>query len=294
MGEKMSYSTIKGIEIFILAEDYAAKRGFWGQHGACYYINIKGENNVSFLFDTGADANPILHNAKQLKIDLSNIDFIMLSHKHYDHTGGTMEILDEVKKEVPIIAHPQIFEPCFALKPKITNIGFVNGMSKRTVEEKGGIWVISRDTMEIAPEVITTGEVKRVNYFEKEAVKGFYTIRDNRLVPDEMRDDISLVINTEKGPIIIVGCGHAGILNIIEHVKKITGAQYIRAIVGGLHLINASNERIDKTIQGLLNHKVEELYVGHCTGLKAESMLLRAFGEKFHKLYCGQIIKFRI
>jgi len=290
----LQLETVGKLDIYILADDYVNRRGYLGQHGASYLIRItKDHEIVNILFDTGTYSEPILFNMKTLKIDPNGIDIIMLSHRHYDHTGGLVEILKAIgKSEVPIIAHPDIFKVNLAFSPHLISIGLPHGVTRESVEEIGGVWILSKDPVTLFPGVVTTGEVSRVTTFEDDAVRGFYTIENGRIKPDKMFDDVSLIINTKEGLVIIVGCAHAGIVNIIKHSIALTGINKIRAVIGATHLVTASSDRLNKTIAEFKTPGLENLYLGHCTGLKAVSRLMHEFDEKFEPLHCGMKISF--
>ncbi|WP_297506044.1 MBL fold metallo-hydrolase [Thermococcus sp.] len=106
---------------------------------------------------------------------------------------------------------------------------------------------------------------------------------------DELLDDMSLVAKTEDGLVVVSGCSHAG---IVKHAKRLTREERVRAVIGGFHLIDASEGRIKRTVEEFKRLGVEEVYTGHCTGLRAEAEFMKAYGENFHKLHSGMVIEF--
>jgi len=280
------------LRIYTLADDYAGYNSpYWAQHGISFLIEVE-DNGIHkrILFDTGSYAEPILFNMKLLGIDPKTIDTIVLSHNHFDHTGGLIGILKHIKKNIPIIAHQNIFKTSFAVEPAFLYAGMPPKV-KREAEDLGAIWILTRDPLKLASMITTTGEVTKRRDFEKTSI-GLYEIRDGRIIQDPLEDEISLVITTPKGLVVITGCSHPGIISIIETATTLTGIKQVRAVIGGLHLINASKERIERTVQ-LLAELSLNVYAGHCTGLKAEALIQMKLGEKFEKLHAGKTITLR-
>ena len=284
---------VKSINVYVLADDYAGYSSlFIAQHGASYLVEVENSNGniCRIIFDTATYGELVLRNMGLLNIDPKIVDAIILSHCHYDHTRGLIEVVKSIgKDDLPIIAHPMIFRPHFILKPKMIHVGMPKGY-REEAEEHGARWILVNKPTEIAENIMITGEVERRVNFEKTPTIKLYTLSNGALVPDELIDDMSLVISTPEGLVIVTGCSHAGIINILKKAMKITGNKSIKAVIGGLHLIDADEDRIRKTIEYLVRLNVKELYVGHCTGFKAECELLRAFAEKFKKLHAGMKI----
>ena len=274
------------MKIFVLLDDYSGYESpFYAQHGASYLIQINGKN---ILFDTGQEGAPILHNMSLLSIDPCNIDFIFLSHCHYDHTGGLLDIIMKIGKKIPLIAHPHIFRRNFVMDPYLREVGIL--YSRENIEQYTYLYLTKSPIM-ISKNVYSTGEIADRLDFEKNRLKLFTINKDGELEIDDMIDDISLAIKTESGLVVISGCSHAGIASIVRHSMKITGVDKVRAVVGGFHLINADANKVNETIKWFDKLKVEEIYTGHCTGLKAEAIMQKHFGNRFHKLHSGMVIE---
>lgn len=273
-------------KIYTLVEDYSGYESpFYAQHGVSFLIEHKGKK---ILFDVGQDAKPILHNMKILDLKPSDIDYVFLSHCHYDHTGGLLEMLKAIGKRIPVIAHPTIFRRHFITKPYLRDVGVP--FKREEITQYAELFLTS-EPIQIIEGAYSTGEIEKREEFEKTNL-GVYTLKEGKLVKDELLDDMSLAIKTQEGLVIVSGCSHAGIVSIVKHAIEITGEDKIRAIIGGFHLIEANKERITKTVEELKKLGVEEVYTGHCTGLKAEAEFLRAYGEKFHKLHAGIVLTF--
>ncbi|KKC29418.1 MBL fold metallo-hydrolase [Caldanaerobacter subterraneus] len=281
--------------ITVLAEDSVLYESpFLGQHGVCFFVEAYGKEKRNILIDVGQNIQAIAHNMELMGISFKEIDAIVLTHCHYDHTQGIVEVLELIgKKEVSVVAHPDIFRLNFITDPFIRHVGVMREGIKEKIEENGGRLFLTRDPLEIMPGVMTTGEVERVTDFEEVGISLKTITEDGRIVEDVMKDDISFVANIKgKGIVIISGCSHAGIVNITKRAVKLTGEDKILAIIGGLHLIDASSERISKTVQALKEFDIELISAGHCTGFKAQVELYKAFGERFVPLHTGMKFEF--
>jgi len=284
--------TVKNVQITVLIEDSKspAKPHLKSKHGLSFFTKAKiGDNEVTVLMDTGTSPEALLHNVDAMGVNLEDVDVIALSHGHYDHTGGLLEALKRMKKRVPVIGHPTVFEPKLALMPHLRLIGAP--FKSSDVESAGGVPLLATDPVKIADGITTTGEVPRITAFE--SVRGFWTVHNRRFIEDKMLDDQSLVIDVEgKGLVVVAGCAHAGIINTIEYAQKITGNSRVYAVLGGFHLWNAGNKRLQATVDKL--EKLEPKFLGpcHCTGKKAVKKIAEAFGDRYQPLHTGDIIEF--
>ncbi len=273
-------------KIYTLVEDYSGYASpFLGHHGISFLIEHRRKR---ILFDVGQSEKPILYNMGMLGLEPESIDYIFLSHCHYDHTGGLLGMLKAIKRRIPVIAHPLIFRKHFITKPYLRHVGIP--FSKEEIEKLAELYLLD-EPFQIIEDIYSTGEIRKREDFEKATLE-LYTVKDGKLVRDELLDDMSLVVKTSQGLVVVSGCSHAGIVSIIKRAVEITGVKKVRAVIGGFHLIDASSERIKQTIKAFQELDVEEVYTGHCTGLKAEAEFLKAYGDKFHKLHSGMVIEF--
>jgi len=294
----MKLKEVDKLKVYTLAEDYAGYNSpFWAQHGVSFLVEVESNDaKRRILFDTASYAEPILFNMKLLNINPKTIDMIILSHNHFDHTGGLLGIMKEINKEIPIFAHSNIFKVSFATDPEFLYVGIppLRGGSKEEIEKLGGTWILSRDPIHLMPGVFTLGEITKEEKveFEKKVTIGLYKLEKGRLVPDEVEDEIGLAINTKKGLIVIGGCSHPGIVSMAQKATKISRIDQVYAVIGGFHLVDAEDERIQNTVNALKKMGVKKVYTGHCTGLKAENMFANEFGKDFEKLHSGKVMIF--
>jgi len=275
------------MKITILCENTACAPGILGEHGFAALIETSGGR---YLFDTG-QSNTLLHNAKALKIELCRLDTIMLSHGHFDHTGGLAGLL-KIAGPLDVHAHPDIFTRRFALdknrlKQKFRAIGIT--LSKKKAEDLGARFIFNTGFAAIADDVHLTGEIPRRTDFE---------MPDPRLVikkagvlwPDPLKDDQSLIIKSPKGLIVIFGCAHAGMINTLNHIRDKMPDEKMHMLLGGTHLGYLNEAQIEKSIEHLRDFAVDRIGVSHCTGWKASLCLMKAFGKRFFIANAGQVI----
>jgi len=285
---------LKRLKITVIAEDSVGyDTPYLGQHGISFLLTAEREGVVrNILVDVAQDSAALIENINRMQIAISCIDAVVLTHCHYDHTRGVAKILREIGgKDIPVITHPDIFRTHFISDPYLMSIGIMDGDKREDIETSGGILYLARNALEIMPALISTGEVERITDFEKIGMS-LFTIENGQVKGDLMKDDISVVANVRgKGLVIVTGCSHAGIVNIIQQSIKLTGTKKIHGIIGGFHLIEASEERIQKTALALKKFNPDWVCAGHCTGFRAQVELYNTFKEQFSPLHTGMIIE---
>ena len=265
-----------------------------GCFGVSFWVEVQSENKKKvILFDVGPLAEPLIYNAKMLGLNLANVDMIVLSHCHFDHTAALAGVVSEIGHQIPIFAHPDIFRPNFVLKPEFMNYGMVCENSKENIERLGGYFVLCKSPIEPFPGVIITGEVEKTSNFEESGGVSCFSIdKDGYLVPDRLQDDFSLIINVAtKGLVIITGCAHAGVVNIIKHSIKYSGVGKLEGILGGFHLMEAEQERVDSTVEMVKQFAPNWVAPTHCTGIIPTGKFALAFKNKFREINAGDVIE---
>jgi 7,8-dihydropterin-6-yl-methyl-4-(beta-D-ribofuranosyl)aminobenzene 5'-phosphate synthase len=246
------------IKISVLCDNYAGLRLFRAEHGLSVLLEVEGK---SFLWDCG-QSDVAVHNASALGIDLRRLEGIGISHGHYDHAGGLPAALAAAGRK-PLFMHPE------ALGEKYLAFGenslFIGIPYRLEALESLSLGVeLSVEPVEVLPGVRLTGDIPRVTDFEGLEV-GLFALKEGELVPDPFPDDQSLVVDTPDGAVVLTGCAHSGLVNVLKHVLESHGR--IRAVVGGTHLgLGARRERIDATLDFLEEVLPGKMILCHCTG----------------------------
>ena len=267
------------MKITVLVEDTVRTdiRGLRSEHGLSLLIEHAGKR---ILFDVG-QSNQFLSNADMLGVSLEAIDALILSHGHYDHTGGLpFAIKRWGGKGVKLIAHPDVF------KRKVRKNGEEIG-SPITKDEAAAAFdlVLSSDVFSVSDSIHFTGVVPRK--FEDPGTICYHYKGDAR-VPDPVHDDGSIILDTEKGSVVVTGCAHAGIVNVARFAERFRN-QAVYALVGGFHLVDATDDRLAHVIEAFKQMKIKELFPGHCTGLPAVCRMRCELGAR--KIDAGTVIK---
>ena len=265
------------LKITTLSENTADDLGLLAEWGLSILVDT---GDTSILLDTGQTIS-VGHNAEALGIDLHKVDKIVLSHGHADHTGGLFDVLGQIGKKVEVIAHPDVLLDRYSGKQedKRKNVGLPFQLQE--LERLGAKFKLSKKPVKITPDIMTTGEVPMVTDFEQIDPDRFFVKEDTAWRPDELKDDLALIINTRPGLIVILGCGHRGMINTLYHAQKLTGRKEIRMVIGGCHLMNSPVERVYRTIEALKELDVQKIGVSHCSGQEASAIIAQELGDRF-------------
>jgi len=276
------------MRITILCENLVGKLVGSGEHGFSAFIETDKGN---YLFDTGSGRS-IVPNSLTLNKDLKSIRKIFLSHGHYDHTGGLSEVL-KLKGKVDVHAHPHVFLDRIAvLKEEGREIKRFIGIhyKKSYLESLGAHFVFNTDFTEVEKGLFLTGEVPRQTNFEK-ADPRLFSEMDGAMTHDLFLDDQSFILDTEKGIVLIFGCAHSGMINIIHHVVNKMGKEKFHAILGGTHLDFLTPEQLEESINSLKRMEIGKIGVSHCTGMRAAFRLQQEFGDRFFYGCVGSVLE---
>ena len=255
----------RSVDVRILSTMLADGDGF-GEWGFAALVTIDGN---AILFDTGAHPDTVLRNSKALKVDLSTVTDVILSHNHLDHTAGLMTLRNEFKA-TGAFARAHVGRGIFT--PRILRDGTTSSPMlaiKKEYEASGGTFIEYNGSREIRPGVWLTGPVPR-KYPERNWSGAFQLRADNGdLTEDNLPEDQSLIIDTVKGLVVISGCGHAGVINTLDYARAKIRQAPIHAAIGGFHLYQASDEHLAWTAAKFKEFGLQQFLGAHCTGIEA-------------------------
>jgi 7,8-dihydropterin-6-yl-methyl-4-(beta-D-ribofuranosyl)aminobenzene 5'-phosphate synthase len=259
------------IRITLLIENSVHARGLKAEHGLAWHIQ-SGRQQV--LFDTG-QTDLLLENAGKLGLPLEQLDAIVLSHGHDDHTGGLAAVCNHSPR-ARIFFHPAATEAKFSVQPdgKPRYIG-LSEASQAALARNSSRLVETRAVTEVVEGLFATGEIPRRTAYED--VGGRFFLDETCAHADPLRDDQALFFDTAKGLVVLLGCAHAGVVNTLEHIHNVKPDRPFRAVLGGMHLLHASPERLAATVTALRRWNIPLLAPAHCTGAAAVARLWESF-----------------
>jgi 7,8-dihydropterin-6-yl-methyl-4-(beta-D-ribofuranosyl)aminobenzene 5'-phosphate synthase len=274
--------------ITVLVDDCVRGRDLLGEHGLALWVELRG---FRLLFDTGQGMG-LAHNAKLLGIRLESANAVVLSHGHYDHTGGLGHVL-EVAPQAKIHVHPAALEPKYSRADDglVKEVGMPS-VVRAAVDARPHSLIPVAVPTEIVDGVFVTGEIPRRTEYESTG-GAFFADRYGQHA-DPLLDDQAMFIESRRGTIVLLGCGHAGAINTLRYVQDLTGGKSIHAVLGGLHLVTASRDRVQRTIDGLRRLDVERFVPGHCTGTAATAELWSALPGRCDACEVGTVVEFGI
>ncbi|MBO7594090.1 MAG: MBL fold metallo-hydrolase [Salinivirgaceae bacterium] len=251
---------MNALKISILSDKSASSR-CRAEHGLSFVV----EADRRILFDTGA-SDLFMENARIMGVDIDNIETVVLSHGHYDHGNGMRYLCGKT-----IVAHPGIFAQRIS-GASGRNISIE--AARADIEAHGNRFVLTREPLWLSKQIVFLGEIPRAVPFENEGRTQFH-FTDGQ--PDVVADDSALAVKTDKGLVVVSGCAHSGICNIVEQARKVTGEQVVYGVIGGFHLKHA-DVRLQATIDFLKQLEVKIVMPSHCTGIAAQCAFYQAFG----------------
>jgi 7,8-dihydropterin-6-yl-methyl-4-(beta-D-ribofuranosyl)aminobenzene 5'-phosphate synthase len=256
------------------------------EHGLSLYIETDGKN---ILFDTG-ESGDFIKNAKFLNKNLEKLDYCIISHGHYDHSGGVEKLISEVDKFPKFIVGEEFFKPKYK---KIDAPGYKfngNSFDEEFIAKKQiSLRKVKEDTIYLTDHIIVFHHFSRYTDYEKRNSR-FYIKETAEFIPDSFNDEISLGIITDKGLVVIVGCSHVGIINILKTISKRVNIP-IYAVIGGTHLIEADDFRMHKTMDAFKEMKIQLIAVSHCTGEQGVRLISEELKEQFIYNNTGKVIE---
>lgn len=268
--------------------DNEADDGLRAEHGLSLWIET-GQTRI--LFDTGQSRDAVLANAEKLGIALAETDVIVLSHGHYDHTGGLIDVLSLASK-ARLVVHPEAFVSRYSIKssgrPRSIGVSEATHAAIQKMPAERVTW--SDQLVSIAPNVTVTGSIARRTDFE-DTGGPFFLDEDGRR-SDPIVDDQALWIDTPEGLVVCLGCSHAGVINTLDAIEEAAGTARFRAVIGGFHLVNADKSRLERTVEALRSKSIQTLVPCHCTGSRAVELIRDAFGRQVSDCRAGVTFRF--
>ncbi len=301
---------VEDLTIKTLIDNTASISNIMAEWGLSIYLNLPGLN---ILFDTGAGNHGVLlHNMRVMGVNPKDIDYVVLSHGHQDHTGGLREFFQEhfyqtEGKELEVICHPQAMAPQYTRGTGSFGCPF----TEEELARFGVQFTFNRKPVWLNEGVVISGEIPMVNDFETIG-EGFFREmpaagKEIAVLEEELRfprqgkkfkkdkeiiDDQAIFIKTNLGLIIILGCAHRGMINTVRHGQNITGMEDVYLVIGGTHLYGASTDRMAATVREIKEIGIEKVGVSHCTGLTSACVLAGHLGTTFFNNNAGSIITF--
>lgn len=268
-----------------LMEDGQAFDGLVAEHGYSALVEIHRGSRVStVLYDAGLSPFGVRDNMRRLQIDPRDIEAAVMSHGHFDHTTGLEGVIEELGRSgIPMVLHPDFWnrrrlhlEGTGYLEIPTPSRAYIEGSGVQVIEEE-------RPSFLFDSGLLVTGKVERTTGFEQ-GMPDQEAWRDGRWVEDrEVCDDQAAIINVaDKGLVVLTGCGHAGVVNILRYARKLTGVERIHALIGGFHLGGKAFEPIiERTVEAVASFEPELVVPAHCTGTKAQFALARRLPGAF-------------
>ena len=258
---------VDSFRITVLSENTVRGANLLAEHGLALWIEVDGHR---ILFDTG-QGNVLRYNAKQLKIPLQTVENIVISHGHFDHTGGLPDMLN-LAGGLDLYMHPAALEKkyCREKTPPNRDIGAA-GLDEQTLGGRRRSLTGTIEPTQLMEGVHLTGEIPRRNDFEDTG--GQFYCDQSCTEPDLLFDDQALYIETPAGLVVVLGCAHAGVVNTLDYIAELTGQAQVHAVLGGMHLLRATPRRLEATVAALKRYGVQKVGTAHCTGMPAASYL---------------------
>jgi 7,8-dihydropterin-6-yl-methyl-4-(beta-D-ribofuranosyl)aminobenzene 5'-phosphate synthase len=272
------------LRIVILVDNLATD-GLLPEHGFSLWIETSGQR---ILFDTGQGI-ALASNAPKLDIGFARADHLVLSHGHYDHTGGLRHVVDQAPG-IHVHCHPGVVQPRYSIHLGISRpikMPNASGVALNHLPEKQRHWVLQPAMLN--GRVGLSGPIPRITAYENTGGPFYLDPRGRR--SDPIEDDLALWIRTGKGLVVCLGCCHAGIINTLKFILQLNPGERIHAVIGGLHLLNAGDARLRHTLSALHRLLPDKIVACHCTGERATAMLRDSLGARVcpgaaGKAYC--------
>lgn len=265
--------------------DNQATGGLGAEHGLSVWVEAAGRR---ILFDTG-QGNVLAGNAAKLGVELERTDALVISHGHYDHTGGLALVVQRAP-HAELYGHPSLPVPRYSIRGGVVRDIALPASARMALDcLTSGKLHFSPNAREIAPGVGITGSIPRLNGYE--GTGGCFFLDRQRNKRDLIEDDLALWLSTPRGLVVVLGCGHSGVINTLECVTRFAGESRIHVVLGGFHLLDASEVRLERTLRALADLSPDLIVPCHCTGEVAIERLGRALGKRVRRGHAGMTLE---
>lgn len=265
------------LKVTLLNNDNVRRRNFFAEHGLSMLIETA---DCKILFDTGQTS--LFHkNAMTLGLDLTQINAVVISHGHYDHTGGIPEFC-RINSQAPIYAHPEIFSKKWKAPKKCCidereEIGIPWDFNSEGISAER--FQFHQKPVHLRENILLSSTIPTVVGFEE--FSGNLLVQgESGVLPDRHLDEQFMLVVIKDHAHLILGCGHRGVANSIEYAKKLLSGKKLVSLIGGMHLENIPKERLERTVHYLRQSGIQTIIPLHCTGFDATVEIKKAFGPK--------------
>lgn len=278
-------ATLEDVKVTIVVDNVSLNE-LKTEHGLSLYLETPKSR---VLFDTG-QGSTVVENAEALNIDLTRLNMLVLSHGHYDHTGGVADVL-RLAKKAKLYSHPGIIHPRYSIRHEVAktiqlpekSLAAISKLSNERLH-----WI--QQPVRLNDQFGLTGPIDRLTNFE--GTGGPFFLDPNGIRADIVHDDLALWVQTKKGLVICVGCAHAGIINTLWQIQNQNFGQKFYAVIGGLHLNQACSKQLALTMDALKKLDAKLYVPCHCTGVHATTELQRHFGARVTPGAAGMTFNF--
>ncbi len=289
-GLKARNGHLHRLTLTVLVDNRVEIRGLRAEHGLSILLQAEGDfGECRLLFDTGPSGEVLMHNLRALRIDPGGVRDVVLSHGHYDHTGGLKAFLSEAERPLRVVCHPRLWGRRMCARPRRREIGC--DLAPAEIRAAGVELIEAERPFRLLPGLRTTGAIAPRKVWEKP--EGFLRDEPGAWVEDEIEDDLGLVADLgPAGLVLLTGCCHAGLAGLLEQVRRQYGARRIAGIVGGLHLHGVSVQRLERTLAALARQAPTRIVPLHCTGTLEVCRLRGALGRIVRFAAVGERLSF--
>ena len=274
------------IRLSVLADNTVLAGNTMGEHGLAFCVDT---DEKCILFDTG-QGRVLLANAEVMQLNLDAVDTVILSHGHYDHTGGLGLVLRNAASPVTVITHPDArLSRFYNSDSGVRDISMPSECQTALLGDRCKI-ITSKVPVEVSRGIWTTGEVPR-KYKEEQISEPFF-LDSECAKPDPIMDDQAVYIATDSGTVVLLGCAHSGVINTLDHIKTLTGEKPIRSVIGGMHLRASDDVRLRWTLKKLAEFEIGIISPMHCTGYRAFAAIFSAFPLACRPCGAGMVMNF--